>query len=328
MQEISDKRFVITGGSGLIGTRVAQTLLERGAAHVTLLDNLSLSALTHLDDLISDDRVTFVQADILDRESLTEAFDGADGVFAIAAFLVIPMSRDVRLGLNVNINGMMNVIEAARAASVGKVVFASSISVYGAAIDGLVSESSPFSSTDISPTFALYALSKLIGEQLGALYAASGGPEFSTVRFATVYGERQHERGLNALQIVKAYKAIQMGERPVIVGSGDDGHDFIYVGDAAEGMVRTMEVGRTGAAYNIATGRSLTTREAVEAVIRITGTDLRPRFVPDERGAAAPTLRESLHLDVSAAKTDLDWEAAVGIEEGIGMMISWLDRVE
>ena len=326
--DITGKRILITGGSGLIGTRIAQTLLDRGAAGVTLYDNLSLSTLTHLDSLLLEERVTFVQGDILDPAQMVAACEGIDGIFAIAAFLVIPLAKNPRLGLRVNVEGMVNTLDAARQCGVEKVVLASSISVYGDSITGVVTEATPFGSTSLSPAFAIYALSKLIGEQLGCLYASGEGPEFSAVRFATVYGERQHDRGLNALQMIKAYESIKAGRAPVIMGSGEDGHDFIYVGDAAEGAVRAMEAGRSGASYTIGTGQSHTTKDAVETVVKLTGTDLMPNYVEDTRGSSAPTLHETLRLDVSAARDDLGWTAQVSLEDGIGRLLAWLSEKE
>ncbi|WP_104136056.1 NAD-dependent epimerase/dehydratase family protein [Cryobacterium sp. Y62] len=325
--KISGKRFLITGGSSLVGSRIASRLLEGGASGVVLYDNLSLGTMHQMDALLADDRVSFIQGDILELDDLTVACEGVDGVFALAAFLTIPLGRNPRLGLRVNVDGMGNTLEAAHHSGVNKVVLASSISVYGDSLQDSISETTPFGSATLSPPFALYALSKLIGEQLGKLYSSQHGLEFNSVRFSTVYGERQHDRGVNALQMVDAYHRIRAGEAPIIVGTGDDAHDYIYVGDAADGAIKAMEHGRTGEAYTIATGVSSKSRDVVDLVTRLSGSSLSPVFVPDER-VSKPTMNEDLLLDVDAARRNLSWSAQVSIEEGVARLLHWLDEQE
>lgn len=321
---VEGRKFVLTGGSSLIGSAIARRLLKRGAANLVLYDNLSLGSTTAMEDLLEDPRVVFVEGDILDTESLTDAFADADGVFALAAFLTIPLGKNPALGLRVNVDGMVSTFEAAVSAGVGKVLMASSISVYGDNIAGEITEANAFGSTTLSPPFALYGLSKLIGEQLGRLYSQRHALEFNAVRFSTVYGVRQHDRGVNALQMVEAYDAVKSGATPRVVGSGEDAHDFIYVDDAAEGAIAAMQSGRSGESYMIATGSATTTNQLVQTVLDVMHSDATIVHEEDTR-TAAPTTHSSLSLNVAKSARDLNWRATTNLTEGVTRLVKWLD---
>src|SRR5579864_1522310 len=128
---IKDGRFVITGGASLIGSHVADALLLQGAREVVLLDNFALGTPQVVSHLLKDARVKLVRGDILRINELYDAFAGVDGVFAIAGFLTLPLTQNPPLGLAVNVEGQVNVFEACRYQGVKKVVFSSSIAVYG-----------------------------------------------------------------------------------------------------------------------------------------------------------------------------------------------------
>jgi UDP-glucose 4-epimerase len=323
--DIADRSFLITGGGSLIGSHVAERLLSRGAARVVLFDNLSLGSLANVAGVLDDPRVAFVRGDVLRPSMLLEALEGIDGAFSMAALLTLPMSRDPSLGLSVNIDGVINTLDGCRFQGVEKLVLASSIAVYGDQIEDRVAESTPFGSASLAPPFVLYALSKLAGEQLGRFYALNHGVDFSAVRYSTVYGERQHDRGVNALAIVDAYRSVRAGTPPVIVGDGTEAHDYLHVADAANATVEAMVAGRSGEAYTIATGRSTSVREIVEIVIRTAGGRLEPEFREDDRPHRA-TQHSHLDLDVSKAREHLAWSAQVSVEEGIGRLLAWLDE--
>jgi len=322
--QIDGKRFLITGGASLIGSHLAQQLLDAGAAEVVLFDNLSLGSEAVLKSFASQARVRVVRGDVLSLTSLIDAFEGIDGVFALAAYLTLPIAAQPRTGIEVNVVGMLNLLDAARIRSVSKIVFASSIAVYGSEIEGLVDETVGFGSHDISPAFATYASSKLLGESLGRLYAQKGGPNFCSVRYSTVYGENQHSRGVNALAILQAIEAVARGEAPTILGDGSEAHDYIYVGDAAAGTIKAMERGPSGEAINIVTGVSTSVKQVVESVLDVRGSALQPVYAEDKRTAKS-TGHERLDLSNEKAKTLLGWTAQTSVRDGIARLSAWLD---
>ncbi len=129
--KIADGKFVVTGGASLIGSHVAEQLLSQGAREVVLLDNFALGSPETVKSLLGDPRVKLVRGDILRINELYDAFEGCDGVFAIAGFLTLPLSQNPSLGLAVNVEGQVNIFEACRYRNVKKVVFSSSVAVYG-----------------------------------------------------------------------------------------------------------------------------------------------------------------------------------------------------
>lgn len=147
--------------------------------------------------------------------------------------LTAPLAPDPRRGLDVNVHGVLNTLDAAGFCGVRKVVLASSIAVYGDAVVDGADESTGFQHRTGAPRRTLDALSKLIGETLGELYAHRYGLGFAALRIPSVYDERQHERGVNALHILDAYRSVRAGRAPVLHGAGQDAHDFVYVGDVA-----------------------------------------------------------------------------------------------
>lgn len=150
--QISGGRFVITGGASLIGSHVADRLLVEGAREIVLLDNFALGTPETVAHLNGDDRVKLVKGDILRINELFDVFSGADGVFAIAGFLTLPLSQNPPLGLAVNVEGQVNVFEACRYAGVKKVVFSSSIAAYGEPEgDGVIDETSPANLASYQP---------------------------------------------------------------------------------------------------------------------------------------------------------------------------------
>lgn len=322
--QIDGKRFLITGGASLIGSHLARQLLDAGAAQVVLFDNLSLGSEAVLQSFAGEERVRVVRGDILSLPSLLDALEGIDGVFALAAYLTLPIASQPRTGIEVNVVGMLNLLDAAWIRHVAKIVFASSIAVYGSEVEGLVDETVPFGSHDISPAFATYASSKLLGESLGRLYALRGGPEFCAVRYSTVYGENQHSRGVNALYILQALEAVGQGKAPTILGDGSEAHDYIYVGDAAAGTIRAMERGPSGESINIVTGISTSVNEVVEAVLAVSNSPLKPVFAQDKRTAKS-TGHDRLDLSNDKARNLLGWTATVSVNEGIGRLAAWLD---
>ena len=326
--QIAGNKFVITGGASLIGSHVADRLLAEGAGEVVLLDNFSLGtpdAVAHLD---GDARVRLIKGDILRINDLYDAFKGAAGVFSIAGFLTLPLSQNPSLGLAVNVEGQVNVFEACRYAGVKKVVFSSSIAAYGEPEgDGVIDESAPANLAGYQPGSMLYSCSKLIGEALCKLYATKHGIEAIALRYSTVYGERQHYRGVNALAIIESYDRVTRGEPPVLPGDGSEVHDYIHVADVARANVMAMASDASGEVFNVVTGVETTVKRIAEIVLGICGSDLQPVY-KDDPNAVKATSSASLKLSRAKIRAALGWEPQVSVEDGIGRLIGWIKARE
>ncbi|HEX7856612.1 MAG TPA: NAD-dependent epimerase/dehydratase family protein [Sphingobium sp.] len=320
--QISGGRFVVTGGASLIGSHVADRLLAEGAREVILLDNFALGTPETVAHLNGDDRVKLVRGDILRINDLYDAFKGADGVFAIAGFLTLPLTQNPPLGLAVNVEGQVNVFEACRYAGVKKVIFSSSIAAYGEPEAGLIDESAPANLASFQPGAKLYSCTKLIGEALCQLYSARYGVDAVALRYSTVYGERQHYRGVNALYIIQNYDRIMRGERPQLTGDGSEVHDYVHVADVARANVMAMASEVTGEILNVVTGDQTTIKRIVEILLDITGSSLEPEYASGG-GAVKSTSGTELDLSRAKIKAMLGWEPEVGIEAGLRRLIDW-----
>lgn len=320
--KIQGGKFVITGGASLIGSHVAEELLAQDAGEVVLLDNFALGAPEAVADLLRDPRVRLVRGDILRINELYDAFSGADGVFAIAGFLTLPLTQNPPLGLAVNVEGQLNVFEACRYQKVKKLVFSSSIAAYGEPGVEEIDETAPSNLAPFQPGAMLYSCTKLIGEALCKLYSAKHGVQSVALRYSTVYGERQHYRGVNALYIVENYDRIMRGERPSVPGDGSEVHDYIHAADVARANVMAMASDVTGEVFNVVTGKETTVAQIVDILLAITGSPLEPDRTQAGAGVRS-TVGSTLKLSRAKAERMLGWSPQVGVEEGIRRLIDW-----
>jgi len=319
---ISGKKYMVTGGVSLIGSHVAEQLLEAGAEEVILFDNYSLGSNDMIGHLLENPKVRLVRGDITRVNELFDALDGVDGIFAIAGFLTLPFSANPTLGLTVNALGHANVLEAARYRGVRKVVFSSSVAAYGDPEPGEIDETRPFRFHTMTPPGVLYGSTKIIGEQLGRLYSDRYGVQSVSLRYATVYGERQHYRGVNALYIIDTYDKLVAGERPRIPGDGSEVHDYIHVADVARANLMAMDSDVTGESFNVATGTATNLNRLFEIVAGIVGSDLTPEY-GDKEGAVRVTTSSELDFSITKIHEMIGWQPQVSIEEGIERLIRW-----
>lgn len=320
--QIAGGQFVITGGASLIGSHVADTLLAQGARQVVLLDNFSLGTPQTVSHLVGDERVKLVRGDILRINELFDAFAGADGVFAIAGFLTLPLTQNPPLGLAVNVDGQVNVFEACRYRGVKKVVFSSSVAAYGEPGPGVTDENSPANLAPFQPGAMLYSCTKLIGEALCRHYHARHGVQALALRYSTVYGERQHYRGVNALYIVENYDRIMRGERPTIPGDGSEVHDYIHVSDVARANVMAMTSDVSGETLNIVSGVASTVKRVVELLLEITASTLAPIY-GSHAGSVQSSTGSALNFSRAKAERLLGWQPEIDLAEGLRRLIAW-----
>lgn len=320
--KIEGGKFLITGGVSLIGSHITEQLMAAGAREIVLFDNYSLGSPDMIKDILDDPRVKLVRGDITRINELYDALDGVDGVFAAAAFLTLPFSQNPGLGLTVNAIGQFNVYEACRYRGVKKVVFSSSVAAYGDPEPNLTDEDTPFRWHTMQPAGVLYGTTKILGETLGRLYSARHGVQSISLRYATVYGERQHYRGVNALYIIETYDKLVQGQRPVIPGDGSEVHDYVHVSDVARANLMAMASDVTGESFNVATGKATTLNRIVEIVAGVLGSDLKPEY---RETAGQVRVTTSGVLDFSVAKIErmLGWTPQVSIEEGIERLVRW-----
>lgn len=304
--DFRDVPVLVTGGAGFIGSHLVDALDERGAK-VTVLDDLSNGHEENLEQVL--DRIRFIKGDIRDPEACREAAAGAAFVFHQAARGSVPRSIADPLGtIDVNVRGTAAVFTACRDAPVGRVVYASSSSVYGD------STTLPKREGEEGAPLSPYALSKTMNEQLATVFARCFGMKVIGLRYFNVYGPRQDPNGPYAAVVPRFFAAYRRNEPPIIYGDGEQSRDFTFVSDVVNANLLAAGAPEEawGRAYNVAPGSSTSIHTLAKAIREAWGGGPEARFAPPRAG-------DVLHsrADVSSALAALGFAASVSLEAGI-----------
>jgi UDP-glucose 4-epimerase len=312
---ITGARILVTGGAGTIGSHIVDELVARDAAEVVVLDDFVRGRRENLASAMTPGTVRIVEGDIRDRALVRELVGASDLVFHQAAIRITQCAQEPRLALEVLVDGTFNVIEAAAETGVRKLVAASSASVYGMADEFPTSERHHPYAND---TF--YGASKTFNEGMLRSFHATHGLDYVALRYFNVYGPRMDVHGLYTEVLVRWMERIAQDEPPLIFGDGRQTMDFVYVEDIARANILAMEAPRTDAAYNVASGVETSLRELADAMLVAMGREDLDVEHREER--AVNGVRRRL-ADTQAAKTDLGFEAEIGLDEGLSRLVRW-----
>ena len=298
---MSAMRCLVTGGCGFIGSHVVDALVRDGC-EVAVLDDLSTGNAEHLNPAAE-----LVEGDVADAEAVREAAAGAAWVFHLAALPRVQQSVDDPIGTHaVNVNGTLNVLQAAREHGAERVVVSSSSSVYGDQATHLMTEDLP--PNPLSP----YGLHKLMGEQYADLFAALFGMQVVSLRYFNVYGPRQSAEGAYALVIPHFLRLRDEGKPLTVYGDGEQTRDYVHVDDVARANLQAASVelpaGRA-LALNVGSGEET----SVNAIAALVGGEVEHVF-PNPRGAFEE-LRKC--ADTARARDVISWEPRILLAEGI-----------
>jgi UDP-glucose 4-epimerase len=295
-------KILVTGGAGFIASHVSDAYLALGH-EVVILDNLSGG---HMGNVPS--KARFVKMDLRDREEILKLFQAErfDVVNNHAAQMSVPDSvKDPIFDANVNVLGVLNLLEACKATGVKKFIHVSSGgTVYGAPKKLPATEKYPI--LPMSP----YGITKAVGEDYLRFYKDEHKLDYTVLRYSNVYGPRQlphGEAGVVAIFIQKLMK----GEIPTIFGKGDIIRDYVFVGDVARANVAALKKG-SGQAYNIGTNKATTVLQLFTAIAKEMGFKGKPKLGPPRPGDL-----KANYLSFAKAKKELAWSPQTGLKEGI-----------
>jgi UDP-glucose 4-epimerase len=307
-------RALVTGGAGLIGSHLADLLASAGASEIVVIDNLSRGRLDNLATARASGRVTLVDGDIRDRGLLARALDGVDVLFHLAAIRITQCAEEPRLALEVLVDGTFNVLEAAVAAGVKKVVAASSASIY------VMAERFP-TSEDHHPynNRTLYGAAKAFNEGLLASLSDMYGLDYVALRYFNVFGPRMDTHGAYTEVLIRWMDRIDRGLSPVIYGDGKQTMDFVYVEDVARANALAATSGATNEVFNVASGVETSLNELAQALLTAMGASLAVEYGP-ERKVNAVSRRLA---DPGRARARLGFETRVDLDEGLRRLIVW-----
>ena len=314
--EIARKKFVVVGGAGLIGSHVTEALLREDVGEVIVYDNFVRGTRENLAAALEDPRCSFFEhgGDIMQTDVLRTALDGADGVFHLAALWLLHCQDYPRAAFDVNIRGSFNVFEACVDAGVERLVYSSSASVYGDAVEEPMTEDHPFNFENF------YGATKVAGEAMLRALHHRFGLGYVGLRYMNVYGPRQDYRGAYIAVIMKMLDSIDRGEPLVVYGDGSQAYDFVYVGDCAAANVCAMKADTVDRFYNVGTGVRTTIKEVAELLLEITGSGVGIRYEPE-----GVTFVKNRIGSADRARTELGFEARVPLRQGLANLIEWRD---
>jgi UDP-glucose 4-epimerase len=308
------QRILITGGAGLIGSHIADLVVAEDAAEVVVLDDFVRGRRENLSAATAAGRVSLVLGDIRDRARLAQVMAGIDVVFHQAAIRITQCASEPRLAMEVLADGTFNVLEAAVAVGVRKVVAASSASVLGLAESFPTPESHhPYNNRTI------YGAAKAFNEALLRSFNEMYGLPYVALRYFNVYGPRMDVHGAYTEVLIRWMERIERGEPPLIFGDGGTTMDFVHVADIARANVRAAVAGVSDEVFNIASGRETSLDELAHALLRAMDSDLVPEYGPARSVNAVPRRL----ADVRKAKEMLGFEASIGLDEGLRGLVAW-----
>jgi UDP-glucose 4-epimerase len=311
--------IVVTGGCGLIGSTTIDLLLrEHNVRRIIVLDNLSRGSLANLADALGDPRVSLVEGDIRDRDTVSHVISGADAVLHMAAIRITACATEPREAMEVMCNGSFNVVEAAQTAGVRKIVAASSASIYGLAEQFPTPESHhPYGNR------TWYGAAKMMLEGLLRSFNEMHGLPYVALRYFNVYGPRMDIHGKYTEVLIRWMERLEECQRPIIMGDGMQTMDMIHVEDVARANVLALASDVSDEVFNVGSGVETSLLGLAQTLARVMGRSAEMEYAPERK---VNGLRRRV-ADITHAESRLGFRARVPLEEGLKELVAWW-RVE
>jgi UDP-glucose 4-epimerase len=308
------KRVLITGGTGLIGSHIADQLVRESNPEIIVYDNFVRGRKENLAWAMANGNVKIIEGDIRDPQHLHEVMKGIDLVFHMAAIRITQCAEEPRLALEVLADGTFNVLEAANANKVQKVVAASSASIYGLADEFPTTEKHhPYNNR------TLYGAAKVFNEGLLRSFNDMYGMNYVALRYFNVYGPRMDIYGAYTEVLIRWMERIAAGKPPLILGAGDQTMDFIYVEDIARANILAAKSDVTDDVFNVASGVETSLDGLAASLLRVMGSDLQPAYGPARKVNAVPRRL----AETKNANNKIGFKAQVDLEEGLRRLVEW-----
>ncbi len=312
--DIKGKRILVIGGAGLIGSHVVEELLKEDVKEVIIYDNFCRGTMENISEALKDPRcrVFEIGGDILQTDILNEAVKQSDAVIHLAALWLLQCHEYPRAAFDVNIRGTFNVLEACVQNNIRRLVYSSSASVYGDALEDPMTEDHPYNN------WTFYGATKIAGEHMLKAFHKRYGLEGIGLRYMNVYGPRQDYRGAYIAVMMKILDNLDKGVPPIVFGDGSQSYDFIYVRDTARANVCALKSDIPYGFYNVGRGIRTSIKELAEMILKITGSDLAIQYEP-----AGQTFVTNRVGEPTRAKKDIGFEWTIELEDGLKRLVEW-----
>ena len=306
-------RVLVTGGSGLLGSHLCEALVDAGVAEVRVLDNLQRGRRANLETAAVQGTVLLTEGSITDAALVSKLVDGVDYVCHLAALRVPRCRKEPEVYFDVMVRGTYALLQACARARVQKVLYASSVAVYGDPVRRPMDEEHPPNST------SFYGAAKVAGEQFCRAFRRSAELRYTALRYFNMYGPRMSLEGDDTEVMIKWLDQLEAGEAPVIHGDGTVVIDWVHVRDAARATVLALKSSVDDDIINIASGCATTLKELLELLIELTGSRVQPRF------EAPPSSYTGISRvgSTEKAKRLLGFETQISLREGLQELVAW-----
>ncbi|MBA7489528.1 UDP-N-acetylglucosamine 4-epimerase [subsurface metagenome] len=312
---IKGSTVAVIGGAGFIGSSLVDELLKEDVDRVIVYDNFTRGKKGNLKSAIKDNRVKVIEGNIIHIDVLNDALKNVDFVFHLAALWLLHCYEYPRAAFEVNIKGTFNVIEACVKHKVKKLVYSSSASVYGNALEIPMTENHPYNNR----TF--YGATKIAGEHMCRAFNERYGLNYVGLRYMNVYGPRQDYRGAYTTVIMKILDRLNQNQPPIVYGDGSQSYDFIYVTDAARANICALKSDVTDDFFNVGMGTRISIKELTQILLELTRSNLPIKFEPS--GQTFVTHRIG---SIEKAKEKIGFKAEIELNEGLKKLIEWRNR--
>ena len=316
--KLAGTNVLVIGGAGFIGSHVVAELLRTDVGQVTIYDNLTRGKVANLSESLADPRCRVFPdgGDVRDTDVLRRAMDGIDGVVHLAAMWLLHCKDYPRTAFDVNIAGTFNVLEACVQAGVKRLVYSSSASVYGDAVEVPMTEEHPFNNRNF------YGATKIAGEAMCRAFHDRNGLSYVGLRYMNVYGPHQDQTAAYTGVIPIMLNKIDANETPVINGDGSQAYDFVTARDAARCNVLALQSEATDQFYNVGTGIQTSIKQLCDLILELCHSKLSVTYNPYSAEDARRLVQNRIGSPDKAAN-DLGFTFTDDLRSGLQNLIEW-----
>lgn len=318
---LKNSKVLVIGGAGFIGSYVVKELLKDGAGEVIIYDNFARGKISNIADSLKDKRCYIYPngGDVRDIDILNDAMKGTDYVFHLAAMWLLHCKDYPRTAFDVNIKGTFNVLEACVKNKIKKLIYSSSASVYGDAVEIPMTESHPFNNKNF------YGATKIAGEAMCTAFNDRYGLSIVGLRYMNVYGPNQDQNAAYTGVIPIMLNKIDANETPIINGDGSQAYDFIYVEDVARCNLVALKSDVDFGIYNVGSEVQTTIKELCDLILKLKKSTLKVTYKPYSEDDARQFVKNRIGSRKKAEK-EIGFKYKYELKDGLEMLIKWRER--
>lgn len=319
--DIKNSKILVIGGAGFIGSFVVAELLKEDIAQVVVYDNFARGKKEYLSDSLKDSRCSIypIGGDIREIDILNTAMKGMDFVICLSAMWLLHCKDFPRTAFDVNIAGTFNVLEACVNHNIKKLIWSSSASVYGDAVELPMTETHPFNNKNF------YGATKIAGEAMATAFNDRYGLNVIGLRYMNVYGPHQDQTAAYTGVVPIMLNKIDANEAPVINGDGSQAYDFIYVEDVARCNVQALKSDTNYGFYNVGTEVQTSIKQLCDLILDLKKSDLKVTYKPYSEDDARALVQNRIGSAVKAQK-EIGFTYKYNLTEGLLKLIEWRDK--